>query len=405
MQIHDVRRALLTVTGQALSLSAARGAAIGAPRRVLVIRPDHLGDMLFAVPALRLLRAYLPEAHITVLAGPWSAEIVERLPYLDEVRTLPFPWFDRQPKPAPWEPYQRLVADTAELRQSSFDLAIVLRFDHWWGALLAALAGIPRRVGYDVPECRPFLSQAVPYVAGRHEVQQNIRLVAAACGQPEPAGGPETLPLEFPLSSEERSAAAARVAGAEGLIRVALHVGAGAPVKLWPPDHYVRLGNLLQDRGAQIVLTGSASEGGLVAQIADGLQDQPVRVVGAPLGEVAAVLERCDLAFGVDSGILHLAVAAGTPTVHLYGPVGPDAFGPWGDPARHRVVFTSLACAPCNRLDYPPEYLPAHRCIRDISVERVVGAIDAVLQESAPSTGSRHGESPPETGRGHAHRH
>ena len=150
-----IRRALFSAAGRILTrLSRAPGQP--EPRRVLVIRPDHLGDLLFAAPALRLLRTWLPRAHITALVGPWSAEVVSRSPYVDQVQTYAFPWFDRVPKGSLLSPYRQLARKSAQLRVGRYDLAVVLRFDHWWGALLTALAGIPerseeRRVG---KECR-----------------------------------------------------------------------------------------------------------------------------------------------------------------------------------------------------------------------------------------------------------
>ncbi|MBI1800585.1 MAG: hypothetical protein HYR71_03030, partial [Chloroflexi bacterium] len=77
-------------------------------RRVLLIRPDHLGDLLFVTPALRTLRAQMPDAHVTLLVGPWGKPVVERSPYVDEVQTLAFPGFTRRPKGSPLAPYTRL---------------------------------------------------------------------------------------------------------------------------------------------------------------------------------------------------------------------------------------------------------------------------------------------------------
>ncbi len=91
-----------------------------------------------------------------------------------------FPWFNRRPKASAWEPYTLLRREAARLRAQAFDLAIIMRFDFWWGALLARLAGIPQRLGYAVPDVQPFLTQAVAYESGRHEVEQNLRLVQAA---------------------------------------------------------------------------------------------------------------------------------------------------------------------------------------------------------------------------------
>ncbi len=188
-----------------------------APQSVLLIRPDHLGARLFTPPAIRLLREALPQAHITCLVGHWSKAVVENNPHVDEIALCPFPGFTRQKKRSTMDPYVTLLQHARRLRQKDFDLAIVLRFDHWWGALLAYLAGIPRRVGYDVAEVRPFLTDVVPYSPGRHEVEQNLALVervssfgfgVSGCG-----GQVESWPLEFNLTAEDEGFAEGYLAG------------------------------------------------------------------------------------------------------------------------------------------------------------------------------------------------
>lgn len=87
-----------------------------APRRVLVIRPDHLGDVLLTGPTLSRLRALWPDADVTLLVGPWCADVAERLPGVDRVRTLDFPYFDRRPRASLLAPYRRLLAAARALR-------------------------------------------------------------------------------------------------------------------------------------------------------------------------------------------------------------------------------------------------------------------------------------------------
>ena len=153
------------------------------PSSILFIRPDHLGDLLFTTPALRALREAFPQARITCLVGPWGEAVVTGNPCIDEVMLCSFPGFTRQPKRSIIEPYVVLGRYARLLREKEFDSAVVLRFDHWWGALLAYLARIPRRLGYDIAEVKPFLTDVVPYVPGRHEVEQNLALMKAVGGQ------------------------------------------------------------------------------------------------------------------------------------------------------------------------------------------------------------------------------
>lgn len=343
-------------------------------RSVLLIRPDHLGDVLFLTPALHALRRRLPQARLTLLVGPWSQAVMAGNPDLDEVLTCPFPAFERQPKRSWTAPYA-LLRDTArQLRSRGYDAALVLRFDHWWGAWLVAAAGIPRRIGYDRPEVRPFLTQSLTYEAHRHEVEQNGRLLAyLAPGLEQDLG-----PLRFTVSQADRDWATDWLAG-HGLQAdqplVAIHPGAGATVKQWPVSAWVQVAVRLAEDGARIMLTGSAAERPLTQAVAAGLPQGALDAAGeTSLGRLAALYERAAVVLGPDCGPLHLAVAVGTPTVHLYGPADPAKFGPWGDPARHIVLKTNWTCAPCNRLDWPAEVLPQHACMASISPEDVVRA-------------------------------
>ncbi|MEM4724064.1 MAG: hypothetical protein QXP01_03550, partial [Candidatus Hadarchaeum sp.] len=125
--------------------------------RILLIRPDHIGDLLFATPAIRVLRQAFPDAYLACMVGPWAKAVLENNPYLDEIIVCSFPGFTRRPKGSVLAPYRMLYEWAAKLKAWHFDAAIVLRFDHWWGALLAYLAGVPYRLGYAIAECAPFL--------------------------------------------------------------------------------------------------------------------------------------------------------------------------------------------------------------------------------------------------------
>lgn len=352
-----------------------------AHQRLLLIRPDHLGDVLFATPALQVLRQARPTASITLMVGPWAREIVARNPHIDEVLTCPFPWFTREPKGWPWAPYGLLWRTARELRAKGFHSALNLRYDFWWGALLAYAAGIPERVGYALPECLPFLTQSVPYQVGRHEVVQNLGIVAAALGR---EGAEERLlgPLEFVLAPEDEAFAARWVATfGERRPLVALHPGAGAPVKRWRTEAFAYVADRLRHKhGVEIVVTGSPPERELVEGMAGAMQTRATTLTHATLGQLAAVLRRCRLVIGVDSGVLHLAVAVGTPTLHLFGPVDARTFGPWGEPTRHVVLSAGWPCSPCDRLDWQGAALARHGCTQAIAEEQVLAAAANLLE-------------------------
>ncbi|HEX9114591.1 MAG TPA: glycosyltransferase family 9 protein [Anaerolineae bacterium] len=350
------------------------------PRSILLIRPDHLGDLLFLTPALHALRLALPSAHLTLLAGPWGAEAVRGNPDLDELRLCRFPGFARTTQKPGLAPYRLLASTAAELSAERYDVALVLRFDHWWGAWLAAAAGIPRRLGYDLPETRPFLTEPISYGAGRHEVEQNLTLVRTLAPAADRLAGP----LRYIVRTEERDWASGWLS-AQGIDLgrplIAIHPGAGAAVKQWPAAAWAAVADDLSAAySAQVVLTGGPAELSLTQAVAAAMTRRAVDAAGqTSLGQLAALYARCRLALGADSGPLHLAVAAGAATVHLYGPVPAAKFGPWGDPSRHRVVVSPWQCVPCDRLAWPASQLAFHRCMAAISTAKVLAAAHQVL--------------------------
>lgn len=379
-----LRRAGLRLFGAASRWAARR--PTGSARRILVLRPDHLGDLLFLTPTLRRLRVALPDAEITVLGGPWAKPILDRNADADTLQTWDIPYFNRRQAGNPAAPYVSALRLARVLRPQSFDVALVMRFDFWWGAMVAQLAGIPRRVGYALPDVAPFLTDAVPYPKGpRHEVERNLDLAGAFLGERPTTTDADR--LLFPLSSAEIAEAEAilgRSDVATDQTLVAIHPGAGAALKLWTPQGFAEVANALARRlDARVLLTGGPAERELVAAVAAGCEEPPIQVLGeTSLGGVAALYRRSRLVVGCDSGPLHIAVAVGSPTVHLFGPVDHRLFGPWGDPERHAVVRIDLPCAPCNRLDRCTRPDRSRACVLNITPALVLAAADRVLAAS-----------------------
>ncbi len=236
---------------------------------------------------------------------------------------------------------------------------------------------MPQRVGYAVPEVTPFLSHVVPYTSGLHEVEQNVRLVHAyvsgfdSARDEMRACSPSICPIEFRIPKDDAAWTAIELGDAAP---IAIHPGAGAAIKLWLVDRWVEVANALaRETGVQIVLTGSETERGLCEEIAARIKTEARVLAGqTTLKQLAVILSKSRLALGLDSGPLHLAVAMGTPTVQLYGPVDAKSFGPWGPPERHRALSSGWPCIPCNRLDYTPKELVNHPCVREIKVHSVL---------------------------------
>lgn len=363
-------------------VSAARAGG----ERLLVVRPDHLGDVLLSMPALQALKRSHPDLSIHVLCGEWAADVLASADEIDRVLTLPFPGFQRASTSAlsPW----RLAIQTARrLRKVGYASAIVMRPDHWWGALVTHLAGIPQRIGYDFENVTPFLTEVVDYKPG-HAVEQNLRLVSSWTGALDAAA----VRLEYSLQATDQAYMADRIDSWQIEMDkpiVCIHPGSGAASKIWPADKWMQVADQIAALfGTAIVFTGTASEAALVNEIAAGMEAETICIAGeTSVGQLAALYARSRAVLGPDSGALHLAAAVGTPTVTLFGPADPQEFAPWGDTRFHEVLTSNIACRPCRILDWRNDDLAYHPCVRDISVNQVIEAAQRVLR-SDPQPGS-----------------
>jgi len=389
---------LVRLIGAPGARSAAKLASKGLSTtpRILLVRPDHLGDLLLTTPVLHALKQNALGAHITMMVGPWSSEVVARHPDIDCILTCPFPGFQRTTQKA-LTPYILLFSVAKQLQQERYDLAINLRPDFWWGAALLYLARIPHRSGYALEPGKPFLTHALPFHSPEHATFSNLRLASAALqtlGYPpldEPYI-PERYPLQFTPTADEHKWVTARLHD-EGIDThtpiVVIHPGSGAAVKLWRTEGWSTCADMLTksltiSTPVRIMLTGSKNERSMLEEIAQGMKSLPVLVTDATIGQLAALVAKAQLVLSVDSGPLHLAVAQGTPTVQLFGPTDPRIFGPWGRRERHIVLASTHRCPscptiPCGRLDIPPEALVDHPCVRLITEQQVLAAADKLI--------------------------
>ncbi len=368
-------------------------------QRLLLIKPDHLGDVLLITPALRQLRQQHPQAWIVALVGPWSATILTHNPDIDTLITVPFPGFERRDAPdtpaqsllaaihtrmwAPVRPYLTLVHYALLLRAGQFDTALVLRDDHWWGAALALLAGIPRRIGYAVPACQPFLSTALPWQPTTHVSQQALTLCAATGGTPQYQSQEMTTLRYEPATTAMEWATTWLAAQSIGpaTCLVMLHPGTGGATKLWSPERWAAVADALQARpDVCLVLTGGPGEAHLVQAIVAEMRHSPRTLVGqTSIDQLAALFRQAALVLGVDSGPLHLAVSQNVPTLHLFGPSAVERFGPWGNPRQHVVLRANLWCSPCGVFHACPRRTDPPECMEQLTVTTVVQNAEQLL--------------------------
>jgi heptosyltransferase-2 len=342
--------------------------------KILIRATNWVGDAIMAMPALRAVRAKFPEAEIGIVARPYVADIYRGQGVADELIA-----YEVAGAHAGWRGRERLAA---ELRERNFDVALFLQnaFDAAW---LAWRAKIPRRIGY-ARDGRSFLLTDAVRVprAGEiptHEKFYYLELLRRA-------GWIEELPdekdIRLDVSAEQQAAAEQKLqaAGSSGKTgRIA--VGAGASygsAKCWPPERFAAALNQLQDASREngerdVILFGTAGETAVTKAIAAKLQKAPISLAGqTTIAELPALLSRCQIFLGNDSGAMHVAAAVGLPVVAVFGPTDPLGTAPVTP--RCAIVQEKPYCSPCFLRRCPTD----HRCMTAVSAGAVVRALETV---------------------------
>ena len=347
--------------------------------RILIRATNWVGDAVMCLPALAAIRSRFPKAHISILARPWVADLYERGPFADEVLLL---------NAGIWKTARRM-------RALHFDCAILLQ-NAFAAALIAWLAGIPRRIGYN-RDGRGFLltdAIAVPRdgETPRHERFYYLELLRRA-GIIE--GVPSSGAIELPGAVVRENAArenAARENGARkfaelGLPQRVVGVSPGAAfggAKRWLPDRFSEsAARIASELGAGVAVFGSESERRLGESVADAVRRRDIPVhnfAGATtLREFIQLAAACEIYLTNDSGAMHISSALGVPTVAVFGATDYAATGPTG--AHSRIVREPVECSPCLLRECPID----HRCMTRVTADRVVDAALALLRSAARS--------------------
>jgi len=336
------------------------------------MRYRFIGDTVLTVPFLRNLREAFPQARIDLLIEPFSGEVIAGCPYVDRVVPFTFKTIHKysqasdRGKIAGHLHYRKLIAG------ERYDAVFVLKRS-LSSALLVWAARIPRRIGFSTEGRQWLLSDGVKYQNDQHEVENFLDCLRAV-DVPISSRHLELWPLpEF----DQATAARFQKAGwGDNDLKIIIHPAASLAAKKWPADRFAAVMKILQERyGARFVYTGAAGDSALYEEIESHGRFGGMNLCGiTSLRENISVYRACNLFFGVDSGPMHMAAAAGVRVVALFGPTNEVKWGPWG--TGHRIITKRLACYPCK-----PHKCRDNECMRLITVPDALDSLEYTITE------------------------
>ncbi len=347
-------------------------------RRIAVLRANALGDLIFALPALDALRAAYPEAEIVLLARPWHRAFLEGRPGpVNRVIPLPEGIPPDGAPPLPPDEERRFLADLAA---EGWDLALQLHGGGRHSNPVVAALGARVTAGCRTPDA-PGLDREIRYVYFQSEVLRLLEVVELV------GAVPVALDPRIEVTDADREVAAAAVPELVGQPFAVLHPGASDPRRRWSAERFAAVGNALVERGLAVAVTGTRDEAELTAAVARGVAGTACDLGGRlELPALLGLLQRAAVVVSNDTGPLHLAAAAGTPTVGIFW-CGNAING--GAPFRGRTrvaISWRLDCPVCGldcmrgRCDHTAPF------VDDVPVEEVTReALDLISARPGPS--------------------
>lgn len=340
--------------------------------RILVRATNWVGDAVMSLAALHALRAANPQAHISILAKSWVADLYGREPFCDEV--IPY---DVPPDRRAIGPRWRVVQD---LKTRRFDAAVLLQ-NAFEAAAIVWAARIPVRIGYNRDGRGLLLTTALP-VPKSGEIHAHQRFYYLELLKRAGLIGGYSDDVESLLTGATEAAESGRRHFATlGINGPVLGVSPGAAyggAKRWLPDRFAESAvRLARTYGCSVAFFGSEAEAELCEAIAAQVKAQGVTSMNfsgrTTLREFINMAAACRLYLTNDSGPMHIASACGVPTVAVFGSTDSEATGPAGN--RFAIVRHPVECSPCLLRECPID----HRCMTRVSVDQVVEATARLL--------------------------
>ena len=355
-------------------------------RSILLIKPDHIGDLILGLDAFMVVRRAFPEAQLTLACGPWNADIARSLGIFDDVHPIDF--FN----PKAERGFDGFVPGMLNgLPERRFDLAVDMRVDPETRIILRHVDAT-YKCGYESPHHHDVMTFFLPHQItreaernlGMHQGLLMLRLAHSVVDLFRAA--PETAAL-----LRDRIAqlpAAIDLSFATGRPLVAVNTGSGRLAKNWPSDRFAELVRWLSDQmDVAVLLLGTKDQVEEYDGIVGGCRAQNVVSVAgrSTLREAIGLIGQASMYVGNDTGLTHVAARLGLPTIAIFS--GIDPTGMWAAVGPDvTIVKAPVPCSPCHILKLADCH-HGHACIRAIDVGTIRNAIRLKLLRCEPFGG------------------
>ena len=336
-------------------------------KKVLIIAPPWIGDMVMTQALLRLIKAKSPNCSIDVFAIPLLHPLLKRMPEVDNYITSPL-------KHGDIKFFERFKIGRS-LSMNGYTNAYLIP-NSFKSALVPFFARIPVRVGWR-GEQRYLLLNDIRILDRKELPSTTERFVALGCEKNEELPKSWSYP-RLQVSTEQLNSVLTR-----------LHISlSNKPIlaicpgpehrsaKRWPPTHFAEVARFKKDEGWGVWIFGGPKEQELARIIQERCNNSCLDLTGkTDLGEAVDLLSLATVVVANDSGLMHVASALNKPVIAIYGPTPPELAPPLTN-NKFKMLSLNLSCSPCSKRECP---LKHNKCMYDLKPELVLRSIGEVI--------------------------
>jgi ADP-heptose:LPS heptosyltransferase len=339
-------------------------------KKILLVRPRFLGDLILATGLVEVIHQNNPEAKIWFLTEEAYGEALSHHPQIAGVIS-----FDAKRK----NNLFYLFNFFRELRWHRFDAVLDL-FGNPRTAQMTYWSGAPVRVGFDL-RGRTWAYNRIAQPASNPLPSGRRRVIDAYLDQIRVLGwlAPADYPTFIQVTEDEKLYVRKlfdRAGIQPGQKTAVLTPGASWPAKRWPLDNFIELGFMLQARAIRPIFLFGPKEGDLAREFEGRMNKDWVFINQPSLRGLIAFIEAADVLIANDSGPMHVGPAVGTPTLGIFGPGEPEIWFPYEKP--HQVFYAEVACGHCG-LDHCPWMTCMDRLTTVAAAKRVMEMLSLPL--------------------------
>lgn len=358
-------------------------------KKILIINPFGIGDVLFSTPLIKAIKKRYPSVSITYICNKRAVGILMGNPDISQIRIFEKDDYRKLWQESRLKTLKSIHTFLKELKKERYDVVFDASLGYMASLLMAIFAGIPVRVGFNYRDRGKFLTHKLDIKGfnDKHAIEYYLGLGGLL--------GLDTSDKEMELFVNEDNRAWADkfleergISQSDRICGVIPGCGASwgkdANYRRWSPWKFAEVADHIMERGGyKTLIFGEASEFTLCDDVAKKMKHPSLQVCGkTTLGQLAALLDRCSIILTNDGGPLHMSVALKKKVVAIFGPVDEKIYGPYPPDGSHVAITSSKPCRPCYR-SFRYMKCGTFDCLKDIKTDDVITAVDELLAGKA----------------------